>query len=175
MKHKIFSLFFLVLVTTTFSTSLHAEDLQNRKGFFLGFGPYVGGEVNRIDQIIGGLEFRIGGGLTDKTLLFVENNGIYTHKDYVNYVAYDLQLKIQQFLYEGLYINVGSGLSVGNANFAGISLATKVGFGVSSGLGYEFRVGKSFAISPEAAFYYRRLDGLSYIVPAAILNMSWYF
>lgn len=105
----------------------------------------------------------------------MENNGVYTHKDYLNYVAYDLQLKVQQFLYEGLYVNVGSGLSIGNANFAAMIGVTKVGFGVSSGLGYEFRLGKSFGLSPEAAFYYRHLDGLSYIVPVAIFHMNWYF
>lgn len=63
MKHKIFSLFFFIFILTIFSTSLSAEELKNseelnsRKGFFIGFGPYVGGEVNRIHQMVGVLNF----------------------------------------------------------------------------------------------------------------------
>ncbi len=178
MKTKIFYLILLLFVVTTFSTVLPAEDLKDqkdRKGFFLGFGPYIGGEVNEIKQVAGGVELRIGGGLTDKTLLYAENNFIYTNKDALNYYAYDLQAKIQHFFYEGLYANLGVGLSVGSASFSTIFLDTQVGLGLSGGLGYEFRVGNKFAISPEVAVYYRRLGGENYVVPAGIMNMSWYF
>ncbi len=176
-KNKFFFLLFFVFIALS-STPLHAEDLKDqkdRKGFFLGFGPYIGGEVNRIKQVAGGAELRIGGGLTDKTLLYAENNFIYTNKYALNYYAYDLQAKIQHFFYEGLYANLGVGFSVASASFSTIFLDTKVGLGLSGGLGYEFRVGKKFAISPEVAVYYRRLGGENYVVPAGIMNMSWYF
>lgn len=179
MKKTFFPLFLLLLaIFLSCSFSLHAEETTGRKGFFLGFGPYVGGEVNKIKQVVGGLEFRIGAGLTDNTLLYAENNAAYTNKNDLNYFAYDLQAKIQHFFYEGLYANAGFGFSagtVGYENFAGFPIETKIGFGASGGLGYEFRPSKRFAIGPEVALYYRRLGGFNYLVPTGILHMNWYF
>lgn len=178
MKKNKFSFLLFIVFFALCSTPLHADDLKDqkdRKGFFLGFGPYVGGEVNEIEQVAGGLEFRIGAGITDKTLIYAENNFVATNKYFLNYFAYDLQVKAQHFFYEGFYANLGAGFSVGNVSFSTISLITKAGFSASGGLGYEFRLGKRFAIGPEVAVYYRRLGGFNYVVPAGILHMNWYF
>ncbi len=89
------------------STHRIDEELASRQGFFIGGGLSIGAEVDAIKQVIGGGEFRIGGGLTDRLLLYGESSSMFTRKYGSNIFLQSLQAKMQYFLYQNFYSNLG--------------------------------------------------------------------
>lgn len=183
-----FSILFLFLSVSL--ESLQAEDvLQHpeivkvqefnpRKGFFLSWGPLFGGEVRVLEQFVAGAELRFGVGITDRTLLYSESVFIYTNHQQLDYFTFLEQVKVQHFVYNELYFNFGVGIAVGDIApvSAPTTSATKIGVSSSVQLGYEFRMTKKFAVSPEVGLYYHHLgESQDFISPMVDLNLSWYF
>lgn len=188
-KNFLFLLFLFFPLFISFH-SVHAEDvLQHpeivetkefnpRKGFFLSWGPLFGGEVRVLEQFVAGAELRFGVGITDRTLLYSESAFMYTNHQQLDYFSFLEQVKVQHFVYHELYFNFGVGIAVGDIApvSAPTTSATKVGVSSSVQLGYEFRMTKKFAVSPEVGLYYHHLgESQDFISPMVDLNLSWYF
>lgn len=176
MKNLIKNFALIVVLLLWSAASLRAGEIS-RKGFYLDFGPSVGGEVNALRDGAVLFDLRLGGGVTDNTLLFVENSFGSTFRNFqgFGFSAYHLQFKVQQFLTRGLYLNAGVGMAVGNVHLLGYVLGTQVGFSASGGLGYEFRLGKKFRFGPEIGVYYNRIGGENFIVPVGGIRFKVYF
>ncbi len=157
-----------------FSLLAHAGEGE-RKGFLLGFGPRVGYESGTLDRAFGGLEFRIGAGLTENILLYYEGVADFTTKANKDYFANDSQVKAQYFIWNNLYANVGAGLTVGQIDTGSAIYQSKVGFVTSAALGYEFRPGKRFFVAPEVGYSYRRIESKNFHSPALGVHLGWYF
>ena len=160
------------------------KEQASRQGFFIGGGLSIGAVVDAIKQVIGGGEFRIGGGFTDRLLLYGESSSMFTRKYGSNIILQSLQAKMQYFLYQNFYSNLGIGLSIARISIPGgedgseyeSSSVTKAGFALSVGAGYEFRLGKHAALAPEVSFYYERSGGTNFfLIPIATGHFNWYF
>ena len=75
-----------------------AKELAGRKGFLIGLGPTLGGETNTIKQIAGGARFRMGGGLSEKVLLYWDSSYFFTRKNRLDYDIVQEQVKAQYFI-----------------------------------------------------------------------------
>ncbi len=168
---------------STKGTSLTKNKFNDRKGFLIGVGPILGGEVNTVDQVGGGLELRVGYGFNERYLLYYEGDTFFTQKSGVSYFFEDVQAKGQAFIWKNLYGDLGLGFTIGNQKVEGVNFfgnnvdesTTSVGFVLSFGIGYEFRLTRYFSISPEFAFNYRHVGGLNFVTPGLIVNCGWYF
>lgn len=167
----------MALVFIFFVTSAHAEDPTSRKGFYLAGIGFVGSETLQTKRFSAGVGARIGGGITEKVLLYVEAQGSFIDQSTLsNLLIFDGQLKGHYYIWEGLYANLGSGVSVGRVQTATILISSaKTGFGISGGVGYEFRVSKRFFVSPEFQLRYQRLAATNYLTPAVGGQIGWHF
>ena len=103
---------------------------------------------------------------------------MYTHHQQLDYFTFLEQAKVQHFVYRELYVNFGVGLAVGTIApiSAPTTSATKIGVSSSVQLGYEFRMTKMFAVSPEVGVYYHHLgNSQDFISPLVNVNICWYF
>ncbi|MBI4212133.1 MAG: hypothetical protein HY540_05785 [Deltaproteobacteria bacterium] len=172
------SIIFSLLIFTTISVKANECAMQtSRKGFYLAGAGLVGSEAIQNKKFSIGAGLRIGGGITEKVLLYVEGIGSVVDQGTLqNLLTFDGQLKTQIFLWEGLYTNFGAGVAVGRVQTATILLSSaKAGFGVSGGAGYEFRVGRKFFVAPEFQVRYQRLAGTSYLTPGIGGQIGWHF
>lgn len=155
-----------------------STERSSRQGVYLaGFG-FVGSEVLHAKRYSFSEGIRLGGGITEKFILYVEANGSLVDQQAAlkNLLFFDGQIKGQFYLWKDLYLNLGGGVTIGRQQTAVVLLSkSKTGFGGSGGAGYEFRVGKKFFIAPEASFRYRRLGGLSYLTPEIGGQLGWHF
>lgn len=176
-QNKTFLMGLVVSVLLTGNTMLQAadKDYSQRKGFLIGLSPIFGGETNRIKRVGGGFGFRIGGGLSERVLLYYDDIAVFTKKNGASYGLYSGQAMGQFFLYDNLYTNVGVGFSFGDVSQNNITTESKIGFGTSVGLGYEFRVTKRFIIAPEATLGYHRIEKINYVTPLGRIHFGWYF
>jgi len=152
-------------------------DKTSRKGIFfslIGFGGYEALETKRAAIQAGA---RLGGGITEDILLYLEATGGFLHQNLLkNLLLSDIQVKGQYYFWEGFYMNFGSGVSFGRVQVTGmLNSETKAGFIISSGAGYEFRVSERFFIAPEARIDYRRLKGVNYLTAEVGGQLGWHF
>ena len=172
---KILQSLFLFLLLLVPSLGFGDEEFSHRKGFLIGFGPLVGYETNDLQRWMGGGEFRIGGGITDKILLYYEGSFAMTSLHSKTFDFDDNQVKAQFFLWKNLYLNFGVGATIGETSEGKTTTETDVGFITSAGFGNEFRLKRRFFVSPEATLSYRRIEKNNYIMPGLIFHMGWYF
>jgi len=175
----------VLLVAVVMFCSLNvaqATEFAPRKGFLIGLGPTVGGETNAIKQVVGGARFRLGGGLNESLLIYWDSSYFFTRKNGLDYDVVQEQAKVQYFVYDNFYVNLGGGFSngsVSDSSTTGGVITTieksKFGFVIGGGAGYEFRLTKHFVMAPEVTFDYNRIHGLNYYLPAVYLHLGWYF
>ncbi|MFH1653421.1 MAG: outer membrane beta-barrel protein [Pseudomonadota bacterium] len=160
------------------AASAEDKEFANRKGFLIGFGPMVGTETNHIKMVAGGLGFRIGYAFNEKISLYYDDSSLFTRRkiggEMRTMMLLSGQAKTQVFLWNNFYANAGVGFSDARYNDRGAQMDTKMGFGFSTGAGYEFRMTKHFVLSPEISFGYHRIGGTNFYAPIGYLHLGWY-
>ena len=159
-----------ILITTAALALAGNASAQTRHGFFFGGGLGYGSgdastEETRADlSQIGGLDSGREGGLTvnlrgGKTLsprlaVGLELNGYHRSQDLVNISLYNLSAAF--YLYPrdaGLFVKGGVGLARARFRFEGDDL-TGLGLGAMLGVGYDYPIGASLAITPQVAYWF---------------------
>lgn len=154
--------------------SFSAQARGERKGFMVGGNALVGGEVADLDIFAGGIGLRIGAGLSDKLLLYYEGETLIGSK-YGTTAAVGTSLaKAQYFFTDHIYANAGVGLGILSFEADG-ERASKAGFGMNVGAGYEFRITERFVISPELSLTYAHVSRFDLFAPAAKAFFGVYF
>lgn len=169
-----------LIFVTTFATHASAE-MNARKGFFIGFN--LGGGVldpENVDSegaFFGGI--RIGGGLSEDLILMGETSNSIVDQNNVDYGIYTVNFSAQYFVQEtGFFVRPGVGFAVVDAqtNVGPINVSnTEGGLSLVGNVGYEFRLGKTFALTPEFNYGYARVDGTNFNRYGATLGFTFYF
>ncbi|MCB0272945.1 MAG: outer membrane beta-barrel protein [Bdellovibrionales bacterium] len=169
---------FLMIVPSVF-----ANELNPRKGFFIGFS--LGGGVldaTGIDAdgaFLGSL--RIGGGLNEKLLLMGETSNAVISNNGVNTGLYSVNFSAQYFVMDtGLFVRPGVGLSYTNTesssgNVTVITSNDEAGLSLIGATGYEFRLGRSFCLTPEFNYGFARIDGVNFNRFGLSASFMFYF
>src|SRR3990167_6466517 len=168
------------------NSSFADEEKNSRKGFVVGID--VGAADLRLSNsgnegaFLGG--FKVGWGVHERVLLFLEETSLLAFNN-VSSTIQALYVSGQFFLLKNFYVRPGVGYAdaeedaaagiattnFGNAKF----VSTDLGFTAAGTAGYEFRIKKKFALSPEGKFGYLRLGGANHLFFGAVLDMRWYF
>lgn len=169
----------LVCMLMVFSSVAKAFDGQvsDRKGLFFSVLGLVGAEVWQTKKFSVAGAARVGLGLSDYSLLYVEGyiDNIPKRSD-GKISTMDLQLKYQRFITENLYANFGVGTAFTLNQVSDLNLdKMKTGFSFSAGAGYDLRVMERFFVAPEFRYGYRRIGGKTFTAPEVGLQAGWYF
>jgi len=144
------------------TTTLVAQHPQVRKGFWIGFGPTYGtagvscdgcGSTNREGGFGGFL--KLGGTLSKNVLLGGEVNSWYKEDSGTSVTLGNVVAAV--YVYpkstSGLFIKAGAGFSSMFGGGNGPDLEAE-GWGITTGIGYDIRVGKNISITPVANFWF---------------------
>ncbi|MFH1016595.1 MAG: hypothetical protein V1798_00255 [Pseudomonadota bacterium] len=148
---------------------------EPRQGFFLGFDVGGGGiTLNGLDRgaFLGGI--KIGGGVSEKVLLMGETSGAATSIDGDTVGISGIYFATQWFFADNFYVRPGVGFAVLRTASGHISAESDAGFSAAAAVGYEFRLTKRFAMSPEAKGSYARIQGGNVGAYGAALDLRWY-
>ena len=168
MTKRISCLMMLVAALAIFLPNIsRAEyDGNSRHGFTIGLGAgggilniRGGGTNNTKGSFLG--DIKIGYGLNDTMLILYNGSYQYTKINGVSLSVYTVPVALQWFVYNDWYIRPGVGITWASASVTagGVTLTanTSASLGLDFATGYEFRMGKSFALSPEAVYHYSHL------------------
>lgn len=154
------------------SSSAHSEELNKRKGFFLGFGA-GGSAVSSSDGTEASFlntGFRIGGGINENIILMAETYWVVSSPNDVDGLV--AHFSSQMFVKDNFYVRPGIGVG-GNKDF---DEDFNFSFSAVTSLGHEFRLGKRFAISPEIKLnYFHQGNGTDFFSYGVDLGFLWYF
>lgn len=162
----------VAVVTIMHATAAWGYSDVARKGFFAGGGASFGAETGPFNKFGGGGNVRLGYGVTDNVLLYVDNNYFYTKSSGTTFNFFDSEAKVQYFPIGGFFMAAGGGMAVGKS---GVGLGSKVGWTASYTAGWEFRPKEQFALSAEAGFRYRRIGGTNFYSPLGGVRADWFF
>lgn len=168
------------------TTALAGQYPQNHDGWSIGLG--VGGGSAGVSVDGGGSSdreggmtgnFRLGYPLNPKVSLALESNGWTKSEDggTVSFTA--TTIGVACFPSEGIVLR--GGLGFGNSHFsvdAGNNVtisSSESGFGLNGGIGYEFRLARTFALGPQADFGFASFDGGNANWFGLSLQGTWYF
>lgn len=159
-----------------------AQSSQTREGFFIGFG-LGGGSFGCADcgdrqSGISG-QLNLGGALSDQLLLGVLSSGWTKEEGGARLTHGNVSAMLQYYpsLTSGLYLRGGVGLSTLEVSTSGGGLTfsgSESGLGVSAGLGYDFRTGSNFSVSPYGVFQWGDFDGGSANTIQIGLGVQWH-
>jgi hypothetical protein len=136
-------------------TTLEAQNPQTREGFWIGLGLGVGSAGANCDACTDDREIglsgnlRLGGTLSQHVLLGVGTNGWIKSDSGVdqNMGALSALVVVYPSATGGFFLQGGLGMIWYKAD-DGTDELTSTGFGALLGLGYDFRVGGNFSLSP---------------------------
>lgn len=175
----------LVLTLATAATAVAATYPHNHNGWSIGLGLGGGtaglsvdgaGDSDREGGVTG--NFRLGYPLNEKVSLALESNAWTKSEDDATVTFSATTFGAAFFPSEGLVLR--GGLGFGNSRFSAeigntTVSTTETGFGVNGGIGYEFRVARTFAVGPQADFGYASFDGGSANWFGIGVQGTWYF
>ncbi|MCI5072546.1 autotransporter domain-containing protein [bacterium] len=162
--------------------SVHAQEYTDRKGFFIGFslgggGLNVDGGDYRKGAYLGGL--RIGGGISEDILLMAETNNAIGEEDGLTVTHGSLSFAAQFFFRDNFYVRPAIGIATlqvdGSEGSFSFSSTSDAGFNASVSAGYEFRLSKRFALSPEITYAYSSVESITVSHYGAKAALQWYF
>lgn len=143
------------LAFVSISSALQAQASSAREGFYIGFG--VGGGSIGIDcegcpsDREGGVSgyFRLGGAVSPKLLVGAETNGWTKSDDGIDGTVGSLSgvAYFYPSLQRDFFVKGGLSLVSSTIEGGGDELSS-TGFGLTIGAGYDFRIGRQFAITP---------------------------
>lgn len=159
MKRRLLNLLVVAAVGAVPAT-LHAQKLeQTRSGFAIGFGIGIGNAGLDCDGCTFDREtaasgyLRIGGYIQPNLLLAAETNGWTKEVDGADVTISFLSFVAQYYpkVEQGFYLKGGVGISAGKAT-DGTDEITASGTGITLGVGYDWRVAKTFSLTPYANY-----------------------
>ena len=170
-------LVFLAGLVPTISAHEKSADRSDRKGFIIsldvgGGGLHLGGGRD-LGAFLGG--FKIGGGISERILLLAEDTtGIGFAGDVPSIEG--IFFAPQFFATDSFYVRPGFGFGFAEGDVGGgRTLSTDLGFAAGFAAGYEWRLTKRFAISPEAKFNYLRVEGDNNYSFGVVADLRLYF
>jgi hypothetical protein len=144
---------------------------QTRDGFFVGLGAGYGWAKLDCDDCLDLAseresaltgQVRLGTTLTDRVSVGVEMNGWFDSEGDDSVSLFNVTGAF--YLYpadSGLFIKAGAGLSRADFDLGGEDLSG-LGWGVMAGVGYDFPIGDSSAVTPTATFWYGKPGDLQF-------------
>ena len=142
----------IMVVGIFFALTANSADAQSREGFWIGFGLGGGSYTEDAisDRYTGGVGYlKLGTTLNEKFLLGVESNAwvkeiarIDTSHTNFSAVAYFYPSATGNF-----FLKLGLGFASWEASVGGLAISETGGGGVF-GLGYDFRIGDNWSITP---------------------------
>lgn len=152
------------------------KERSPRKGFVIGF-DLGGGGIHFGDDNMGALlgGFVIGGGISEKILLLAENPGALGFRG--DTPSGDALLFAPQFfVLDSFFVRPGIGFGFAEVDVVGGgTLSTDLGVAAGLAAGYEWRLTKRFALSPEVKFNYLRVEGGNHYSYGVVADLRWYF
>jgi hypothetical protein len=168
MKAIVSSLLAATVVLALGVGQLGAQQSQERKGFWIGFGAGYGsvdvscdgcGNQDRLGSVSGFL--KLGMTLRPNLLLGGEVNAWRKKSSGITETLGNLSAAIYIYPWTngGFFVKGGGGLASYLASGSGPDL-TGTGWGLLAGIGYDLRVGRNISITPVSNFYYGDLGSL---------------
>lgn len=183
-------LFKIVTLSFIFSVLLvnlsFAQELNSKKGVNFTWGIIGLGGVYHEDQN-DGLQFggmghmRLGYGINEKINVFFDSSaslapitGNYASKG-IFLASFSLGAQIFPSQDYDYFLTPKAGFAT-SVVLENLTVANTTGSGFTTGLGagYEWRFGKSFALSPEVRFDYYNFSGSNAYSTGVVLNLQWY-
>ena len=153
---------------------------HERRGLWVGFGVGTGSlgcnecSGERENSYSG--NFRIGGTLSQKLLIGFESNGWYKEESGVSLSMANASAVATFYpsATGGFHLKGGLGVSRLGLDVDGLGSDSETGAGAIVGLGYDFRMGKSFSLSPYFNGIAGNFDGGSANFWQVGLGLSWH-
>lgn len=147
-----------------------AQELNSRKGFFIGFDVGSGflhiTNRNEADFLFA---FKLGGGVNEKILLMFEGGSAGAWDD--DRGIFLMDFATQFFVHEGFYLRPRAGIG---ATYVGDTYSSD-GFTGGLSAGHEWRIKKGFSLSAEGKSDYVRVSGANHYSIGAAADLRWYF
>lgn len=185
-RKLVFAMAFVSAILMSFASLASAgTHPQDHTGWSIGFG--VGGGsagldidgIGTSDREGGGLgNFRLGYALNPQLSLAFEGSAWSKSENGTTVTFGASTLGVAFFPSEGLVLRAGAGLgttTVSSSSGSTTLTASESGFGLHGGIGYDFRVARTFAIGPQFDYGYATFDGGSSNWFGVGLNFNWYF
>lgn len=176
-KMFVMVLLVLCLVPLVVFAQDDGSEQRSRRGIFFSLVGFAGGELVKTEKASVGGGARLGGGITENFLLYLEARGSVIPSNFLNNLCFeDLEIKAQYYAWQGLYMNLGVGAAFALSTVDALMLKTfKTGPSGSFGVGYEFRFGKRFFLSPEFMLVYKHVGNNSFLTTEVGGQLGWHF
>jgi hypothetical protein len=155
-----------LLGSLVFTTTSAAQDVQEHRGLWGGFG--LGTGINGNEGNSWGFDAygRLGGSLNQRVLLGVESAGWYGSRDITDLYRSNFSGVILFYpgARGGLYLKGGAGLAyintsiselttIGGIDYYNSVSEGKTGFGATAGVGFDIRLGRNIYLVPAVDWY----------------------
>ncbi len=184
MKSRVLAAVLTTLLCAVLACPVLAESFpQTRDGWQVGFGVgggSAGGSGGGSREGGGAGTFHVGYAFQPQVALELNSNAWTKSQDgaTVTLSVTTASLSYYPAGAQGLVLRAGAGFgdesvsaSSGNLTFS----ASQTGFGATAGVGYEFRVKRTFAIGPQVDFGWISINGGSDNYINGALGFHWYF
>jgi len=159
-------------VATTFPADRSGGSVGiNLGGGSAGLSVDGAGSLGRESGAVGGL--RLGRAINQNTAFELASSGWTKSQGGARVTFNAITAGLAFYPSGGLVLRTGVGLGTSTVSFRGSS-STETGLGLHAGVGYEFRVAKGLAISPEVNFGRAGFKGGSANWIGAGLGLDWY-
>ena len=151
------------------------KDRTDRKGFVIGLdlgggGGQIGDE--NMGALLGGNI--IGGGITERILLLAESPFAVGFRSGAP-SAYAILFAAQFFVTDEFFVRPGLGFGFATITVNNRLISSESGFAGALATGYELRLTKRFALSPEVKVIYLRAEGFNNFSIGVAADLRWYF
>lgn len=167
------------------SVSTAGSHPQNHDGWHIGFGfgggsaaVSVDGEGSSTREGGGAGNFRIGVPINEKVSIGLESNAWVKSENNVTISFNAATAAVSFFPSEGLVLRGGLGLgrtTLSASSGGTTATVSESGFGANAGIGYEFRLARTFALGPQVDFGLATFDGGKANWVNFGLQFNWYF
>jgi hypothetical protein len=143
--------------------SFAGQHEHTRDGFWIGFGFGYGSAGTSAKDLDGGeregsltAHFKTGGTLGQNTLLGGEINGWTKSEDELTMTMGTMTAAIYYYPMpdSGLFVKGGLGMSFTSVEMLGYEFGSSQSWGLVTGLGYDYRIGKNTSITPVVNYYF---------------------
>ncbi len=146
-----------------------------RKGFVIGFGAGVGqSRVEGSGNTAFGSSFSIGGMVGQKTALLLDATSVTDSEEDILVGIGVSGVAAQRWLTDRVWVKAGIGSGVLFASGNGESEQENLGFGISTGIGYEVVQKKKFTLDLQGRFTTSSKDGVRVNNYIGLVGFNWY-
>ena len=160
------------------------DERNSRRGFFLGLnvgggGLHVTSNGDYLDRAAAFTGFRIGGGITENILAMAEYFTSVTEYGDSTLAINSLDFSVQWFPIRNFYIRPGLGFGITGASASDesttVTVVSSSGLSLLGALGYEFRFGRMFGLSPEFVLNYDHIAAVNFLSYGVAVAGMFYF